>query len=537
MRLSTHQTSSPVVTLAELVDQIGPSTLRPIGPTGQGVTVRGTEFVDIADEVTDAADVLLLAPSTSSLSNLRLAALATAAADAGAAGLALKCSDERVPALAAIAETTGLPLLRVADRMSWRIVDAQLARLMGESDVTWSSRRGAGAEPLFALANELAEHFGGSVAIEDLSRNIVAYSSVPGQLIDHLREHGILARRVPDSPHNDDMYRTVLRSDGPVKYPRLGDEEPRVALAIRAGAVPLGTIWAIDPTGDGPVTADQDERMRRAGALAGAQMLDELRTHAAQQQPREDRLRTLLTGLDLTGTEFAELGIPEERGAALLAFALPDAGPTAVAQLRSTVLRQLVLHRPDTVAVSHRGRVFALFSAGDIEESLRVAEPLLPLLDRLVGAGVRVSVTGPVHRSGDVAGARELAERILDVLADAPDGEAARIATTASVRPRLALGRVSELFRDAEELRDPALEALHDSAAGRQTADTLLVWLECFGNIAQTAARLGVHQNTVRHRLQRVAQEHGIRLDSADHRLAAWLQLRAVRPRHAGEGR
>ena len=189
-------------------------------------------------------------------------------------------------------------------------------------------------------------------------------------MIDALRTHGILARQVPASPYNDDQYRTVLRSDRPVKYPRLGEEEPRVAFAIRAGALPLGSIWAIDASGEGPVTPQQDERMRRASALASAHLLDDLRVHATNQRPREDRLRTLLTGIDLTGTEFAELGIPEERGAALLGFDLPGAGPTAIAQLRSTVIRHLVLHRPDVVAVAHRGRVYTLFAASDVDEAV-----------------------------------------------------------------------------------------------------------------------------------------------------------------------
>ncbi|WP_430645096.1 PucR family transcriptional regulator [Agromyces sp. GXS1127] len=517
----------PRVTVTELVDQLGPATMTALGPIPGHEAVTGTEFLDIADEVTDAAGTLLLAPSTASLSTARIAALASSAADRGAVGLAVKCSADRVPALAAIAESSGLAVLRVADRISWRLLDAQLTHLLGEADAGFAGPQDRGAEPLFAIANELAEHFGGSVAVEDLSRNILAYSSVPGQLIDELRTHGILARQVPASPYNDDQYRTVLRADRPIKYPRLGDEEPRVAFAIRAGALPLGTIWAIDASGDGPITDEQDERMRRASALAGAHLLDDLRTHATNQRPREDRLRTLLTGIDLTGTEFAELGIPEERGAALLAFDVPAAGPTAVAQLRSTVIRHLVLHRPDTVAVAHRGRVYALFAAGSVDEAVTIAEPMLPLVDRLVGDGVRIAVVGPAHRSGDVAGAHDLADRLLEVAAADDAGRAPRIVTVDSVRPRLVVTRVAELLAGNDELRDPAIDALFERESTLPVAETLLTWLESFGNVAQTADHLGVHQNTVRHRLRRASEEHGIRLERADQRLAAWLQLRA----------
>lgn len=523
----TESAPRPQVTLADLVDQLGPRTVTTIGPALPATPVTGTEFVDIAEDLVEVASTLLLAPSTASLSTSRIAALADTAAELGAAGLALKCSNDRVPALAAIVESTGLPLVRVADRISWRLLDAQLTHLLGEAEAPLDTPKQRGAEPLFAIANELAEFFGGSVAVEDLSRNILAYSSVPGQLIDRLRTHGILARQVPASPYNDDQYRTVLRSERPIKYPRLDDEEPRVAFAIRAGALPLGSIWAIDASGEGPVTAEQEARMRRASALAGAHLLDDLRAHAADQRPREDRLRTLLTGLDLTGTEFAELGIDEERGAALLAFEVPSAGPTAIAQLRSTVIRHLVLNRPDAVAVAHRSRVYALFAARTVDEATSLAEPLLPLVDRLVGAGTRIAITGPAHRSGDVAGARELADRLLDVAArDATP--ARRIVTASSLRPLLVVERAAELLEGAAELRDTALDGLFETESTRATAETLLVWLECFGNVAQTAARLGVHENTVRHRLRRAWEEHGVRLDGPDDRLAAWLQLRAL---------
>jgi DNA-binding PucR family transcriptional regulator len=88
--------------------------------------------------------------------------------------------------------------------------------------------------------------------------------------------------------------------------------------------------------------------------------------------------------------------------------------------------------------------------------------------------------------------------------------------------------RAAELLASAGELRDPALEALLERETTRPIAETLLAWLECFGNVAQTAERLAVHENTVRHRLRRATEGHGVRLEHADERLAAWLQLRSL---------
>jgi DNA-binding PucR family transcriptional regulator len=126
-----------------------------------------------------------------------------------------------------------------------------------------------------------------------------------------------------------------------------------------------------------------------------------------------------------------------------------------------------------------------------------------------------------------VAGARELADRLLEAADRSVDPSMSRIVTASSLRPILVVDRVAKLFASAQELRDPAVDVVQASEPTRPIAETLLVWLECFGNIAQTAARLGVHENTVRHRLRRASEAHGIRTDHADQRLALWLQLRA----------
>ena len=326
---------------------------------------------------------------------------------------------------------------------------------------------------------------------------------------------------------NDDQYRTVLRTDSPVIYPRLDDEEPRVALAIRAGNLPLGSIWAIDAHASETLSTERESAIRRAAALTSALLLDDLRLREANQRPREDRLRTLLTGIDLTGSEFAELGVPDEAGATLLAFALPSDDPVTLTQLRSTALRHLWLDRPDAVAVAHRGRVYALLPGTGIEAAGEAASALLPLIDRLVLPGTLVALAGPVHRPGEVAGAKALADRLIESAARSEDPQLPRVLTARALRPLLVIERAAELLAEATELRDPALTSLAERASTRAIAETILVWLQCFGNIAQAATELGVHENTVRQRLRRAEETHGVMLDRADARLAAWLQLRA----------
>ncbi len=529
--------------LGELIAHLGPRTVTALGPVDPSVLVLGTEFHDAMDELLDQAGLLLIVPSGASLDIADIATVAAQAAELGYAALALKCTDATAHTLTAISETSGIPILRVVERVGWRLFEALVGSLLGEQRGSEDAHLDRSAEPLFALANELAGHFGGSVAIEDLGRRIVAYSSVPGQAIDSLRTRGILARRVPESPFNDDQYRSVIRSPEPIKYPQLDDELPRVACVIRAGALPLGTIWAIDAGGEGPVTAAQTEQIQRAAGIAAAHMLDDIRVREAGQAPREERLRTLLAGGgDVVGTEFAELGIPEERGALLLAF---DPGahehPTTLAQLRATVQRHLALHRPEATTVVRRGRVYSLISQAEHGELARLTDPLLPILDRLVGsdggAAIVIALPGHTHRAGGVAELRERADWLFETaarMAPTPPGvtpggdfgrERDRVLTVAGLRPHLLMSRVRELYDRDPSLRNPRLSELR--AQQPALAEAVLHWCEAFGNVTRAAVAAGVHENTIRYRLRRAEDRFGLTLDSPADLLTTWLQLQA----------
>mgnify|MGYP003433984573 FL=1 len=514
------------ISLGELLSELGPATATLLGPSDIERTVRGTDFYDSFEELREDPDTLLLAASMSGMPSDRITALAEQSARLGYSGIALKCHESEVTTYTAIAEASGIPFIRVSERLGWRLFDALIAQFLGERRHSEDAHRDRGAEPLFALANELAGFFGGSVAIEDLGRRIIAYSSVPGQLIDTLRTQGILTRHVPDSPFNDDQYRTVLRSDDPIKYPKLDEEEPRVACAIRAGALPLGTIWAIDASGEGKLTDEQALRITTAAGIAASHMLDDIRVRKATQIPREDRLRTLLDGGDIMGSELAELGVSEERGATLLAFAPPhNDHPTVPAQLRSTVQRHLTLHRPEAVTVVRGGRVYALMANDSASSTVALIEPLLPILDRLIGPGVQVASPGVAHRSGEVAPLRELADLLFDTVARQTETISTRILTVESMRSLLVLERAASMFAGSPELRAREVERMESDDP--LVAETVRAWCANFGNIARTARALCIHENTARYRLRRAEEKYGLDLEDADTLLITWLQLRA----------
>ncbi|WP_244303209.1 PucR family transcriptional regulator [Leucobacter coleopterorum] len=290
-------------------------------------------------------------------------------------------------------------------------------------------------------------------------------------------------------------------------------------------------MWAIDASGDAPLTDEQARRIRAAAVVAASHMLDDFRVRKATQIPREDRLRTLLDGTNVMGSELAELGMTEERGATLLAFSHPQAElPTVPAQLRSTVQRHLELYRPEAVSVVRGGRVYALVANDPTTVATSLAEPLIPILDRLIGPGVLVTAPGVAHRSAEVAPLRDLADRLFDTAARGAmlsTGIADRILTVESLRPLLVFERAAAVFAESPELRSRELDRMLNEEP--QLAETLRVWCGSFGNIAQTARALGIHENTARYRLRRAREKYGVDLTDPDFLLATWLQLRASR--------
>jgi PucR family transcriptional regulator, purine catabolism regulatory protein len=92
---------------------------------------------------------------------------------------------------------------------------------------------------------------------------------------------------------------------------------------------------------------------------------------------------------------------------------------------------------------------------------------------------------------------------------------------------RLLLGGYgSAAFRDdATQLLRPLLEA----DGGEQLLETLEVYLDSGRSPSETAARLGLHRNTVAQRIRRAERELSVSLDDPDQRFAVHLASRALR--------
>ena len=190
---------------------------------------------DHLDELLDVpGGILLLAgmPATS----VDLNDIVSRAASAGYCAVAIKLRGTDPVSLVRQAETASIAVLSVVDDAPWTHVVSLITAVLRSRSAMHPGQDSASGD-LFVLANAVAAAVGGAVAIEDLDRNVLAYSTLENHPIDRVRRNGILARQVPDLAKHNDQYRRVMSSDGIVHfaYDPSDGELPRCAAAVQIG--------------------------------------------------------------------------------------------------------------------------------------------------------------------------------------------------------------------------------------------------------------------------------------------------------------
>ncbi|MEV8533801.1 helix-turn-helix domain-containing protein [Streptomyces sp. NPDC051211] len=526
-------------TLDGLLTGAGALALRVLAaPGGLGVPVRSTVIHDAGDRLAESPGGVLLLVGTDPADPRQSGVLREAAA-CGFTAVVVKRRGRDVQRFLLEACAHDVAVLAAADDLPWRNIDAVLScSLAGPGTGTPLGVGSASGGELFVLADHLAAAVGGAVAIEDLAQNVIAYSGVPGVRIDVPRERGILQRRAPDLPEQRRQYRQVLVAQGVVRFPVIGEELPRAAVAIRAGTLPLGTLWAIEP--EAGISAEGLSALAETARLAAPHLLRLLNLPEAERRMRRETLRAVLTNSGPSAEEAAALlglragaelclvafGPPTAAGSRDGAAASATAAATLLEHIESELVRHCAAHRPDATVTATGGAVFVLLPQASTAAARRFADMALGAVRRAVAPAVRAAITRSHSDLGLPAALRREAEAVLRATAGAPVGAPA--AAASDVRHRILLDRLGdELDRDPW-LRPTEVDALlaHDAAHGTGYAATVTAWLDELGDVAAAAGRLQVHPNTLRHRLKRVRELFRLDLGDADIRLAAWLALR-----------
>lgn len=476
----------------------------------------------------------------------QVAALIETVGAGGGAGLVVRAPAPAGPAVLDAVARTGSVLCTLARGASWNQLAAMLRSLLAEGDLRAAGEETIGGIPsgdLFALASAVAALLDAPVTIEDRSSRVLAFSGRQDEA-DPSRVETILGRQVPERYlrilEDRGVFRDLYGGSRPVFFDLQAAGEPqislpRVAIAIRAGDDVLGSIWVATRT---PLSAAREQSLIESAKLAALHML-RLRAGAdAEQRLRAGLLADVLAGGSAAGEAAMRLGLAG-RPLVVLALGLREAaGADALLQARQEADRQraadaLSLH----LSAMYAGAAVALLGgtvygvlpvAGDSRADERVAAVAADFLERL---GERLPGLAGIGRvAADLASlarSRADAERALRVLRTRPGPQ--RVARAADVHVDGLMLELGDIAGAEPPPASPVASLLrYDATHGGMLLPTLRAWLDSFGDVIAAAAAVGVHPNTFRYRLRRIADVSGLDLDSSDSRFAAMLQLRLL---------
>ncbi|WP_190823261.1 PucR family transcriptional regulator [Saccharopolyspora pogona] len=482
-------------------------------PRSRSTELRSVALHDPADPAPGGEDVLLAVGVEASGAAELLSA-------AHASVVVFRCADLDEQALAAARERD-VTVVLVDPAVSWGQLAGVVYGLVLEGRETEAGR---GPTDLFALADALADSVGGPVTIEDHRSGVLAYSSRQHSA-DRARMATILGRQVPAEIRRKLVERGVFRhletSDEPIFVAPLEPESVhgRAVVAVRAGKELLGSIWVL--------TEHELTGAHQAALVSGARTaaLHLLRARASadlERQVESDLVIGLLEGHADAAAVLSRLGLRSRRHRVVAVQVHVGGAPEAVPLLafeRATM--GFGWSRPGRSAL-FANTVYTILPHEDAEPACEWARALVR---ELAGdSTVLVGVGGPAEPMELVDSRRE-ADESLAIHAKRADRVPAVVYDDAwheimlrRLRHAAATGRAPD--------RGPVVELRrHDREHGTSYVETLRAWLECQGDLGAAAARLGVHPNTVRYRMRKMAELTPLVLDDPDARLAMIIAL------------
>lgn len=499
-----------MITLDRLVNVVG----------GYGVAARlcgvprSTELRSVVVPEAVTGDVLLALGATSVTEALDWAGQARAA-------VVLVRSDQPD---AGAELPDGIAVLLVDPALPWSELAAVVYGLVLEGRETESGR---GPTDLFALADSLAAAIGGAVVIEDRHAQCLAYSRMQ-QDADDARAQTILRRQQPAELQaaltRRGVFAHLAESDEPLFIAPDPDHgmTGRMVVAARVGRELLGSVWVSCPV--------ELNGAARAALVDGARVvaLHLLRSRASadlERQVESDSVLRLLDGSAEATTVASRVGLPPGplRVIALRARLEPDRH-TALLVAFEQATAGFGWSRPGRSALADN-TVYTVLPGETVDVARQWVAALRAALPER--STVLAGISGPADAT-DLAAARSEADECLALheagAAGAPPpayDESWDALVLRRLRAAAAAGRGPR--------RGPVAELIdHDAVHGTPYVATLRVWLVAQGDPVRAGAELGVHENTIRYRLRKMAEVTTVDLDDPDKRLAMMIELAAA---------
>ncbi|MEV7662601.1 helix-turn-helix domain-containing protein [Paenarthrobacter sp. NPDC089316] len=520
-----EQASFRGITIGVLLDSLGPDVVRPLSlPQGPSAPI-GSPLIHDTDQVNvDLTDAILLVPGNPD------PALFGVAADGRVAAVVVRAGGAQIERLTEAANQAGITLLECSEELSWGQLYVLIDALRAIKDPVHD--QDDRAADLFSLANDIALHAGGAVAIEDLSMRVLAYSSIPGQTVDDLRRDGILGRRVPDHPTNAEDYANVLRAGTAIWIGVEADFRPRLAIAVRDGGEALGSIWV--QLGETPLAANAAEVLAEGARLVAPHLARLNVATDADRRQRAERLGQLLRGPDPDRDLAESFGLRFDAPTTVVVIGRDENVPARARRMSAesaavhvSVLLRMALssYRLQAAAGSLDGQaVAAIGTAADSPVLQNIITSVLTRAAESLGGNWRAGISRDMDTVADVPVAYAQAKQAFGVVSG-PFGRG-DIGKHQELGASLFLLEVMNALQiQAEaELEPLSLVADHDARHGTEYVKTLRSWIAAHYDIARGAEALVLHPNTLRHRLRRMA--HVVDINDPDVRLALALQLR-----------
>jgi sugar diacid utilization regulator len=243
----------------------------------------------------------------------------------------------------------------------------------------------------------------------------------------------------------------------------------------------------------------------------------------------------------------AELGVELNGGAAVIVVRAHHYAPAeedwrvrvlAAAERAARAAAPGAIAAIDEVPADTAGQILVLAPAADDSESRRTAEAVSRELQAaLHGFTFSVGYSRVAHDPVDLYRAGNEALLAANVAEGQPAGEErdadaiAVLAFEATGAYRLLLPAMSEDPGELQRFYAETVEPLvaYDEQYETDLVQTLETFLECDGNVANTASRLFTHRHTIRYRLERVRDLSGLDVSSTDGREKLGLGLKAMR--------
>ncbi|MBK1788478.1 PucR family transcriptional regulator [Prauserella cavernicola] len=433
----------------------------------------------------------------------------------------VRTEEEPAADVTALALEHGVCVLLADPRVSWNQVAGIVYGLVLEGRETESGR---GPSDLFALADAIAAAAGGPIMIEDQLSRVMAYSSLQHEP-DPARLDTILGRRVPEPVRalfeERGVFTHLATSDAPLFVAEAPEHgmRGRTVVAVRAGSELLGSLWVSCEAPLDPVHA----RVLTDGAHTVALHLLRSRVSAdLERQVESELVIQLLEGTPDATAIIGKLGLAprplrvialqahtrhERHAAILLAFERATTGFGWSRPGRTTLFGNTV---------------YTLLPCDDDPEPAR--DWVRDLTRGLPGHVTLSAGVGAVAEPAEVPASRQEADESLALHSRRPGtppvcyDEAWDEILLQRLRTAASAGRIPS--------RGPIAElARHDGAHSTRFLETLRAWLEAQGDPNAAATRLGVHPNTVRYRMRKMAEIATLRLDDPRTRLAMLITL------------